>query len=457
MSSETQKMKKKAKGTLTPKLRFPEFRDGEGWQTPRLSDLYGFKRTNTLSRDKLNYEIGTIRNIHYGDIHTKFKPLFHVGHECVPFINPEVSVDAFQEKDDCEQGDIVLADASEDVNDVGKAIEVVSLDGQRVVAGTHTILATRQGSVPIVGFGGHLFQSAAVRAGIQRESQGAKVYGISANRISPVALPLPPTNHEQQKIADCLSSVDELIAAEGRKLEALKAHKKGLMQQLFPRPGETRPRLRFPEFRNKAKWEVKSLGEVFDTATGGTPDRANRDYWNGTIPWVTTSLVDSNVIQRSEEFITEAGRDNSAAKMFPKGAVLIALYGQGKTRGKVAILAIDATTNQACAAIFPTEEVEPYFTFLNLAGRYNEIRSLSNSGGQDNLSQGLVRELPFSFPRNKAEQRRIAACLVSLDDSVTAQTQKLAALQTHKKGLMQQLFPSAEEADGISSGDAVTT
>lgn len=151
-------MKKKSKRTLTPKLRFPEFRDGEGWQTPQLSDLYGFKRTNTLSRDKLNYEAGTIRNIHYGDIHTKFKPLFRVDHEYVPFINPEVSVDAFAEEDDCEEGDIVLADASEDLDDVGKAIEVVSLDGQRVVAGTHTILATRHGSVPIVGFGGHLFQ-----------------------------------------------------------------------------------------------------------------------------------------------------------------------------------------------------------------------------------------------------------------------------------------------------------
>jgi type I restriction enzyme S subunit len=127
-----------------------------------------------------------------------------------------------------------LADASEDLNDVGKAIEVISLDGQRVVAGTHTILATRRGCLPITGFGGHLFQSAAVRAGIQRESQGAKVYGISANRISSVALPLPPTDQEQQKIAECLSALDTQIAAQAAKIETLKQHKRGLMQQLFP-------------------------------------------------------------------------------------------------------------------------------------------------------------------------------------------------------------------------------
>lgn len=210
MSSKAETMKTKGKRTLMPKLRFPEFQGSEGWKTPQFSDLYGFKRTNTLSRDKLNYEAGTIRNIHYGDIHTKFKPLFRVDQESVPFINPEVSIGAFEEENDCEEGDIVLADASEDLDDVGKAIEVISLDSQRVVAGTHTILASRHGRVPVIGFGGHLFQSSVVRAGIQRESQGAKVYGISASRISSVALPLPPTKSEQQKIANCLGSLDEL-------------------------------------------------------------------------------------------------------------------------------------------------------------------------------------------------------------------------------------------------------
>lgn len=227
--------------TLVPKLRFPEFRDCDGWNSPQISDLYKFKRTNSLSRDKLNYESGTIRNIHYGDIHTKFKPLFLVDQEMVPFIKLEDSVNGFDVEDDCEEGDIVLADASEDLNDIGKAIEVISLNNHRVVAGTHTILATRKGSIPILGFGGHMFQSAVVRAGIQKESQGAKVYGISANRISSVKLPLPPTNSEQQKIADCLSSLDDLITAENRKLDVLKGHKKGLMQLLFPYQAKPNP------------------------------------------------------------------------------------------------------------------------------------------------------------------------------------------------------------------------
>ena len=226
-------------GETEPRLRFPDFQDDPPWLAPSFADLYRFKRSNSLSRDKLNYVTGAIRNIHYGDIHTKFKTLFRISSEYVPYINPDTLANGFDDGAFCEEGDIVLADASEDLDDVGKAIEVVSLDGEHVVAGTHTILATRRGSIPVVGFGGQLFQSAAVRAGIKKEAQGTKVCGISAKRVSAVTVPIPPTEVEQQKIADCLGSLDDLIAVESRKLEARKKHKQGLLQQLFPMPEPT--------------------------------------------------------------------------------------------------------------------------------------------------------------------------------------------------------------------------
>ena len=220
-------------GETIPRLRFPEFRN-DLWIAPQFVDLYSFKRTNTLSRDKLNYEVGTIRNIHYGDIHTKFKSLLRVGEEHVPYVNLDISANEFDDEEFCKEGDIVLADASEDLDDVGKAVEVVSPDGESVVAGTHTILGTRRGNFPVVGFGGQLLQSPVVRAAIKKEAQGTKVYGISAKRISTIPVPIPPTADEQQKIADCLGSLDDLIAAESQKLETLQQHKQGLMQQLFP-------------------------------------------------------------------------------------------------------------------------------------------------------------------------------------------------------------------------------
>jgi type I restriction enzyme S subunit len=263
---------------------------------------------------------------------------------------------------------------------------------------------------------------------------------ISYSQFSELLLPTP-TPDEQQRIADCLSSVDELIAVQARKVDALKTHKKGLMQQLFPREGETHPRLRFPEFQNAGEWVSGTLGSIFETTSGGTPSRTEKAYWNGDIPWITTSLVDFSVINTADEFITAQGLKNSSAKLFPKGTVLLAMYGQGKTRGQVALLGIEAATNQACAAILPRKGIDPYFVFANLAGRYEQIREMSNSGGQENLSQGLIKEIRFSFPSDDAEQRKVTSCLSSLDALISAETQKLEAFKTHKKGLMQQLFP----------------
>lgn len=280
---------------------------------------------------------------------------------------------------------------------------------------------------------------------------GARAHGsLSINDRDLLALPVPvpagPNSlREQQKIADCLDSADALIAAQGRKLEALKAHKKGLMQQLFPQEGETQPRLRFPEFEGAGEWIHDTLGNLFDITSGGTPERSRAEYWNGSIPWITTSLVNSNVITQAAEYISEIGLKNSSAKIFPEKTILLAMYGQGKTRGQVGMLGVKAATNQACAAILPRKGINPSFLFLNLGSRYDELRGLSNSGGQENLSQGLIKKLPFSYPSDPDEQQRIADCLTSLDDLIVAETRKLDTLTTHKNGLMQQLFPVIKE------------
>ena len=295
-------------------------------------------------------------------------------------------------------------------------------------------------------FFAHYFKSSHWHGYLRQVSNsGARHDRMAITYDDLMRMPIPtPSSREQQKIADCLGSLDDLIAAEGRKLEALRQHKQGLMQQLFPQAGETQPRFRFPEFQDTQEWRVAPLGKLFETTTGGTPDRARPDYWGGEVPWVTTSIVDFNFIESTRESITSAALSNSSAKVFPKRTVLMALYGQGKTRGKVAMLGVEAATNQACAAILPSDEVDPRFVFLNLSGRYEEIRANSNSGGQENLSQALVRDLPFAYPKERAEQHLIAECLTALDDQIAAQTRKLETVKQHKRGLLQQFFPSLE-------------
>ena len=197
------------------------------------------------------------------------------------------------------------------------------------------------------------------------------------------------------------------------------------------------PKLRFKEF--EGDWSTNKIEEISIVTSGGTPSRNVSDYWNGDIPWVTTSLVDFNVINEAEEFITQVGLDNSSAKLFPKDTILMAMYGQGITRGKVAILGIDATTNQACAAIKLKNGFETKFIFQNLMNRYEEIRDLSNEGGQKNLSAGIIKEILISFPE-KEEQTKIASFLSAVEEKISQLTQKHELLSQYKQGMMQKLF-----------------
>lgn len=198
------------------------------------------------------------------------------------------------------------------------------------------------------------------------------------------------------------------------------------------------PELRFTKYDED--WLTTTIGDVSRVTSGGTPSRTNSAYWGGHIPWVTTSLIDFGTILHAEEFITDEGLKNSSAKLFPKGTLLIALYGQGVTRGKVSLLGIDATTNQACAAmIFDEEKVLPSFALFQLMSKYEAIRNLANDGGQKNLSGGLVKSLGIALPKIE-EQQKIANFLSSVDKKIRLLKEKHALLAQYKKGAMQKLF-----------------
>ena len=206
------------------------------------------------------------------------------------------------------------------------------------------------------------------------------------------------------------------------------------------------PVLRFPEFKEDDEWIASTIEEISSVSSGGTPSRSKPEYWNGDIPWISTTLIEYNKIKTANEFITVLGLKNSSTKLFPKGTILMAMYGQGKTRGKVAILDIKAAINQACAAISLKKGMNIEFVFQNLSARYEEVRKISNEGGQKNLSSTLIKKIHFIHPRIESkEQQKIANCLSSLDTLTTAEAVKLDYLKDHKKGLLQQLFPANGE------------
>lgn len=419
---------------LVPKLRFPEFRDAGAWKLGILGDL--------LSEPKEKN-----RSLIYGPEHVLSVSGEHGCVNQIELLGRSYAGASVKEYNIVQTGDIVYTKSPL------KACPNGIIKANKGATGIVSVLYAVYRPKDAVDFNfiDYYFSSDIklnnyLQPLVKKEPKNSIL--VNNTEVLQGAFSVPDFL-EQQKIADCLSSLDAVIAAEGDRLAALKDHKKGLMQQLFPAPGQTTPHRRFPEFQGKGEWEVKPLGEVFETASGGTPDRHKNEYWDGEIPWISTALVDSNVILDAAEFITVDGLKNSSAKVFPKGTVLIAMYGQGKTRGKVALLGIDAATNQACAAILPKDGIDSAYVFLNLCSRYDEIRALSNSGGQDNLSQGIVGTLSFPLPAEANEQRKVANCLSSLDRIITAQSDKIDALKTHKAALMQQLFPSPHEAPEV--------
>jgi type I restriction enzyme S subunit len=196
-------------------------------------------------------------------------------------------------------------------------------------------------------------------------------------------------------------------------------------------------------------WSVYSLGSLAEIAAGGTPSRRIPEYWNGDIPWVTTTEINFNTILATSERLTTLGVKNSAAKLLFPGTLLLALYGQGKTRGKVAVLGIRATTNQACASIILSPTVSRSFVFHFLASRYRAIRNLSNSGSQENLSGKIVRSIAIPLPPTKAEQEAIAEALSDADALVESLEQLLAKKRRIKQSAMQELLTGKKRLPGF--------
>jgi len=191
-------------------------------------------------------------------------------------------------------------------------------------------------------------------------------------------------------------------------------------------------------------WETDHLGCLSKISAGGTPSRSRQDYWDGDIPWITTTEVNGGDIRYANQFITKKGLDNSATKYLPKGTLLLALYGQGKTRGKVGLLSFKATINQACAAIQINRKISNRFVFYYLSYQYAAIRELSNSGSQDNLNSSIVKSIILPLPPTLAEQEAIAEALSDADSLIESIQQLIAKKRLIKQGAMQELLSPKE-------------
>ncbi|OEC94269.1 MULTISPECIES: restriction endonuclease subunit S [Methanobrevibacter] len=208
-----------------------EFTDN--WQTYKLGDILTFYSTNSFSREKLNYEFGNVKNIHYGDIHTKYPTIVSLqNNKDVPFINEDIDLSKFNEDQYLQDGDLIIVDASEDYDDIGKAIEVMNVNDEKFLAGLHTILARDEKNITVNGFKADLFSTNTLKTKIKVIANGISVLGISKKNISKLEVKIP-SKREQQEIVSFINTIDRKIELLEEKHQYYQDFKKYLMQQIF--------------------------------------------------------------------------------------------------------------------------------------------------------------------------------------------------------------------------------
>ena len=437
MSSKpnTTATKEEAKPALVPKLRFPEFRGAEGWLDAPIETLLEVRDERQPPTEKAPLYSLTIE-----DGVTPKSDRY----------NREFLVrDAANKKYKLVRPDDIVYNPS---NLRWGAINFSRLNHEVVVSPIYEVLFVRDQSKLCFEFVARaVIRDEQIRRFITK-AQGTLVERIAVKieDFLETGLHTPSILAEQQKIAECLSSVDEVIAAQARKLDALKTHKKGLMQQLFPREGETQPRLRFPEFQNAGAWEVTTIGDLKPFVTSGSrgwaPFYAEQgelfvritNMWRDSIH---LDLTDSKFVQ------LPSGANEGVRTQLRVNDVLISITADiGIVSYVDESIPSPAYINQHIALVrFDERELSGKYVAYFLASERSQqlFRASTDTGTKAGMSLIGIQKIGLMLP-SLPEQHLIATCLSSLDALIAAETQKHAALQRHKRGLMQQLFPSPE-------------
>ena len=271
------------------------------------------------------------------------------------------------------------------------------------------------------------FHSEHFQNAITLSSTGSTRVSLKLAKIADLRIDIP-TLPKQQCAVQAISHVNHLISMQNSSAAKLDQLVKSRFVELF---GGIHDSVHYPYVTIDSFATVKS---------GGTPDRGTPEYWeNGTIRWVKTTELQNCIIEDTEEKITELAMNNSSAKLIPAASIIIAMYGQGKTRGMTGYLAVESTTNQACACILPSKSVNQKYLWSYMMLSYDKLRDMAKGGNQPNLNVGIIKAFPVLMPPMQL-QEQFATFVEQTDKSKLAVKQSLEKLVTLKKSLMQQYF-----------------
>ena len=395
-----------------PKLRFKEFNDE--WTKIDLSTCFEYFSTNSLSREQLS-DYGIIKNIHYGDIHKKYGNVVDVENDVATYIKDTEQINKYEF---CCENDIIFADASEDYDGIGKAIELINVN-EKLVSGLHTIHARdkKQFFSPL--FKGYYFNTPIIHNQIRILANGFKVFGISKDNINNLKVMLP-SKQEQDKIAKLLSLLDKKIQLQTKKIEALKLFKKGLINYLFSQ-------------NTSMKITIKDLGTII---TGTTPSKENNFFWdNGNIPWITPSdITYERDISYSMVRLTKEGLSNG--RYLPKDSILVTCIA---SIGKNAVLKVDGSCNQQINAIIPNEKFNYNYIYYLMEYMSNYMKSIAGTSATSIINKNDFEKLNVNV-HSITEQIKIDKILSSIETKEKLENEYLHNITKLKTYLLQNMF-----------------
>lgn len=407
-----------------PNLRFPEF-CGE-WETIKVSELLDFYSTNSLSWEQLDYSNGKIKNLHYGLIHKGVPTMVDVACDSLPYIKEESMLKSFTL---FKEGDVAFADASEDTNDVAKAIEVVNCDNQQIVSGLHTIHGRDNSNRTVIGYKGYAFASDSFHKQIRRIAQGTKVFSISVRNFDEAYIGIP-SKEEQTQIAKLLITIDKRIATQNKIIEKYESLIQAMCDTLVEQ--ETQ--------------QVTLSFSDFGQSYLGLSGKSAEDFGEG-YPFITYM----NVYQNQIIDLTDVGlvkiNETEQQSVVRYGDILLTLSSETPEEVGMGAVYLGETyplyLNSFCFGIHITDESKIYPPFLAYYVSSQSFRKavypLAQGSTRFNLQKSDFMKKKFSFPVIE-KQRKIYSTLKTYSDKLIVEKQIMRLLCNQKCYLLRQLF-----------------
>ena len=404
-----------------PNLRFPEFT--EEWKKVRVSNLLDFYPTNSLSWEQLDYSNGQIKNLHYGLIHKGLPTMVDASSDLLPYIKEEIvpkSYTLFKE------GDVSFADASEDTNDVAKAIEILNCNGQQIVSGLHTIHGRDNTDQTVIGYKGYAFASESFHKQIRRIAQGTKVFSVSVRNFDETYIGVP-SKDEQAKIAKLLIAIDKRIATQNKIIEDLKKLKSAISKHLFVR---------------KDLLETTICLSNIATLKNGYAFQSGK--YNALGKWkiltITNVPGERYINDENCNCIINLPNDIQDHQVLKEGDILISLTGNV---GRVSLCKNgDYLLNQRVGLLQLAKNVNQEFLYQILSSQKfeNSMIACGQGAAQMNIGKVDVESYVLPYSSNGNNILWVAKILHSYDERIINELRRLTLLTMQKQYLLTQMF-----------------